>query len=125
MALIACWECGGEVSDSAAACPHCGAPAKKEQPRAGEQPMPVGYDYRFVNISSVHGSAEERMAELGKYTGCGWEVVSMAGIGTRDDLLFYMRRPRDYREKLAKGLIPPPPPPSLSQNSYFFHHKGH
>lgn len=28
MALIACWECGKEISDSAAVCPHCGAAAK-------------------------------------------------------------------------------------------------
>ena len=26
MALIACAECGKEISDKAAACPHCGAP---------------------------------------------------------------------------------------------------
>ncbi|MES2973404.1 MAG: zinc ribbon domain-containing protein [Pseudomonadota bacterium] len=26
MALIACGECGKEISDKAAACPHCGAP---------------------------------------------------------------------------------------------------
>ena len=28
MALIACGECGREISDKAAACPHCGAPMK-------------------------------------------------------------------------------------------------
>lgn len=26
MALIECWECGGQVSDHAVLCPHCGAP---------------------------------------------------------------------------------------------------
>jgi hypothetical protein len=29
MALIQCHECNGQVSDQAAACPHCGAPAGK------------------------------------------------------------------------------------------------
>jgi uncharacterized membrane protein YvbJ len=29
MAIIACWECGKEISDSAQACPHCGAPKKE------------------------------------------------------------------------------------------------
>lgn len=29
MALIACAECGKEISDKAAACPHCGAPVTK------------------------------------------------------------------------------------------------
>lgn len=28
MALIACAECGKEISDKAAACPGCGAPVK-------------------------------------------------------------------------------------------------
>ena len=30
MALIKCYECEKEISDSAAACPHCGAPVKDE-----------------------------------------------------------------------------------------------
>ena len=30
MALIACYECGDEVSTSAAACPHCGAPVIRQ-----------------------------------------------------------------------------------------------
>jgi len=28
MALIQCWECGGQVSDQAVACPRCGAPQR-------------------------------------------------------------------------------------------------
>ena len=28
MALTACYECGGKISTTAAACPHCGAPSK-------------------------------------------------------------------------------------------------
>ena len=31
MALIACRECGKEISDQAPACPHCGAPASAAQ----------------------------------------------------------------------------------------------
>jgi hypothetical protein len=30
MALVACYECGGKVSTSAVACPHCGAPPKQQ-----------------------------------------------------------------------------------------------
>lgn len=43
MAMIACWECGKEISESAQACPHCGAP-KKEASTQVEQavaPAPV------------------------------------------------------------------------------------
>jgi len=37
-----CPECGGEVSDNAGTCPHCGAPVKPEQPKAvAERQAPV------------------------------------------------------------------------------------
>ena len=29
MALVECKECGGKVSDKAAACPHCGSPVRQ------------------------------------------------------------------------------------------------
>ena len=37
MALVSCQECGKEISDKAASCPHCGAP----QGGAVAQPIPV------------------------------------------------------------------------------------
>jgi hypothetical protein len=40
MALINCSECGREVSTSAAACPHCGAPVKAATPPAIPPPPP-------------------------------------------------------------------------------------
>ena len=33
MALIECWECGGQVSEFASACPRCGAPQGDERPK--------------------------------------------------------------------------------------------
>ena len=36
MALIACTECTREISDRAAACPHCGAPIVLPPERRGE-----------------------------------------------------------------------------------------
>lgn len=40
MALIECYECGKQVSDSAAACPNCGAPVKQNlsSKRGGREP---------------------------------------------------------------------------------------
>ena len=29
MAMITCWECSGQLSEHAMACPHCGAPANQ------------------------------------------------------------------------------------------------
>ena len=40
MALIACHECGKEISDQAEACPHCGAPVKKPEPPKVEDMTP-------------------------------------------------------------------------------------
>ncbi len=33
MAMVACQECSGQVSSTASACPHCGAPFKKFMPK--------------------------------------------------------------------------------------------
>ena len=33
MALIDCWECAGQVSELAVACPHCGAPQGAGRPK--------------------------------------------------------------------------------------------
>lgn len=35
MALVECAECGKEISDKAAACPHCGAPVASAEPKRG------------------------------------------------------------------------------------------
>lgn len=37
MALIDCVECGKQVSDQAASCPHCVAPVQLSQKKKGEQ----------------------------------------------------------------------------------------
>ena len=37
MALITCKECGKQVSDQAASCPHCGAPIKAATPASAQQ----------------------------------------------------------------------------------------
>jgi hypothetical protein len=36
MALIKCYECEKEISDKAAACPHCGAPKEEQPPQIEE-----------------------------------------------------------------------------------------
>jgi len=36
MALIHCYECGKEISDSATSCPHCGAPVRAKQYKKGD-----------------------------------------------------------------------------------------
>jgi hypothetical protein len=51
VALIKCWECDREISDKAAACPTCGAPAsapvnmQPPLPKADPPPLPVVVHY--------------------------------------------------------------------------------
>ena len=40
MALIKCYECEKEISDKAAACPHCGAPKEEQPPQIEEAEIP-------------------------------------------------------------------------------------
>jgi len=51
MALVSCWECGKEISQSAAACPHCGAPPKP--------------------LSSLPVPARKKQNPLNQNIGCG------------------------------------------------------
>lgn len=72
MALINCPECGREISDKAASCPHCGAVVKKkfcqhcgEQidadciicPKCGKQVGDLGYDKNIIINNSSSASA--------------------------------------------------------------------
>lgn len=43
MALIKCKECGGNISDKAVACPHCGLPLKKVRERRNIKKLPNGF----------------------------------------------------------------------------------
>lgn len=71
MALIACPECGKEISDKATACPHCGAPAasKAEKPRnkydvpAGKKPSSP---WPAVIAVAVVGAIAVSYGHLGK-----------------------------------------------------------
>jgi tellurium resistance protein TerD len=55
MALISCPECSREISDKAAACPHCGCPVEKETVAVIEPPETVKCrdcytEYSFDNL---------------------------------------------------------------------------
>jgi len=53
MAVISCYECGGKVSTSAAACPHCGAPSQ-------QQPNPTDANKVAVNLRDATAAKEEK-----------------------------------------------------------------
>lgn len=56
MALVPCIECKREISDKAAACPHCGCPV------APAQPLPVNVT---VQVPPGLGSAAVEMIKVG------------------------------------------------------------
>ena len=62
MSLIACPECGREVSDKAAACPDCAYPlnqdraANSETVKAGTQRATASYEIGYaVQVAEAHG----------------------------------------------------------------------
>jgi hypothetical protein len=75
MALIKCKECGSEISSKAKACPHCGAPTKKE----GIQPGCLGRILILVGILVLggalfdfcQGSENTGVARLTHFSGAG------------------------------------------------------
>ena len=46
MALMICPECGGQVSDKAHACPHCGYPIEELMKKGPEIPEVCLYEYK-------------------------------------------------------------------------------
>ncbi len=56
MALTKCRECGGQISDKAASCPHCGAPVNTPKPqpvKVVEQPPKSSHSPWFIGIIVV------------------------------------------------------------------------
>lgn len=50
MALISCYECTKEISDTAASCPNCGAPAKRYGPSYSKRPK-VGVFRKLIIVA--------------------------------------------------------------------------
>lgn len=65
MALINCAECGKQVSDKAAACPHCGAPVVMDAPPAASDG--AAYGATFPDMAE-HGAALKKYAAEQKKT---------------------------------------------------------
>lgn len=75
MAIIACGECSGKVSDTAAVCPHCGAPVAKKAAPAPAVPakksggvwkwilgVPVGLFVLVMIVGSLNSDPEKSKA---------------------------------------------------------------
>src|SRR5207244_8652323 len=60
MALITCYECGDKVSTTAAACPHCGAPVKKDAVRKDSE-VKAENEHTFRAINQIGEVVEQRV----------------------------------------------------------------
>lgn len=65
MALTTCTDCGRQVSDKAAACPHCGCPIGSGQPTSGH----------VASDAPVHRPPVQTIERTGK----GWKAVQLLG----------------------------------------------
>lgn len=92
MALISCSECGREVSDKAAACPHCGAPVADMAPQPVNPPSP-------------------KENPLTKNRGCGTFLVFLFMVGA----LFYACSPKTDPGAGVASTRDYSPPPELSE----------
>lgn len=74
MALIACSECGREISDKASACPGCGAPVHTidTTPAKSSTPTSVAYD-RATDTFSGTSSLVVKLA-MRAVQDCGWKI---------------------------------------------------
>lgn len=60
MALIKCTECGKEISDKAAACPHCGCPTAEMNVRQSEATVGGTADASIANKSTTENSGNHK-----------------------------------------------------------------
>ncbi len=70
MALTNCGECGNNVSDQAASCPHCGAPIPATSPVSSEDINNLRKDVRNLHRSHAYVAGEE--VGEGTVTGLLW-----------------------------------------------------
>ncbi len=82
MALITCYECGDKVSTTAAACPHCGAPVKKDAVRKDSE-VKAENEHTFRAINQIGEVVEQRVnpPELKQNSKLRAGVILAAAVG--------------------------------------------
>jgi hypothetical protein len=85
MALTKCEECGGQLSDRAVTCPHCGAPLQRRGRRVAALLGVVlaGLAAGLLTLSNVRegsGAADERVAAPMVVAGVIAAVAAVMGI---------------------------------------------
>lgn len=72
MALLKCLDCGHDVSDLAASCPHCGRPVSTMLPPPPSEPSPL-----LPQASTDEAPAPPAVEELKRSSGC---IVAILGV---------------------------------------------
>ena len=76
MALMICPECGGQVSDKAHACPHCGYPIE-ELAKAAAVPEVCLYDYKGTTYDVTEIVRAILAGDRGEAAGILWELLDL------------------------------------------------
>ena len=74
MALIACYECNNQVSDTAASCPKCGAPVS----RAAKVQQAIGTPVETIQTTSKKLKAHIAFSSIISWIGIIWIIIGIS-----------------------------------------------
>ena len=77
MALMNCPECGGQVSDKAHACPHCGYPIQDLGKKGPELPEVCLYEYKGKTYDVTDIVRAILSGDRGEAAGTLWELLGL------------------------------------------------
>ena len=77
MALMICPECGGQVSDTEHACPHCGYPIEELMKKGPEIPEVCLYEYKGETYDVTDIVRTLLAGDRGEAAGILWELLDL------------------------------------------------
>ena len=77
MALMICPECGGQVSDKAHACPHCGYPIEELMAKGPAIPEVCLYEYKGQTYDVTDIVRTLLSGDRGEAAGILWELLDL------------------------------------------------
>lgn len=103
MALIACHECGRQVSTEAPACPQCGAPRRQAPTPQAASAFPPPAIHASPTLPGFSDSVREELTKLTKVG--AWRIVAWVGFGFFVPAAIFGRNPVGLLIGFVCGVI--------------------